>query len=467
MTGEKGFRRGFLLEKPEKAKKRAPPKNTNVSSALLDIESTSRSVFEVQGTEICAAEAEPERPWKKDEESSLLLTAVKTTSRSPPCVNCLEFPEELSKAENATTTFAKPSVVREAVALVSPEPRPKWLLAEEPSRTDSSQVPENEPIISQDIEEEDDKDINEDLAKTLLLMKRSSDWRKIGSHFVQAHLQTAKKRTNVWDLIVDGDLNLPKSRLALCLVSHHGIDPIRAGLKDTRSKPARCRAMKCLTLIEYYLDQDGVEYDLVELLLPEIRCLVKSEKGRTYLAQQSMEVAIKLISAAAIVGTHDGDVATLLHNYISIVDELLCTQLDWFGDDIHWFTVEGARRWCKFVVSTYWRYVNETHRYRGKAIDWCRALQGTSAHNVQVSSFSATLLPSSEFPFDSFITSLRVSLEGNDLKYAGFLNGFLAWLGRKATRIQIDLNDKRDCIEDLLLELLKQTAHPVSLTAAL
>ncbi len=468
MTGGKGFRRGFLLEKPEKTKKRVPPKkNTNVSSALLDIDSTQRSVFEVadydQRMTPFAAESEPERPWNKDESSSL-FTAVKTTSRSPPFVTRSEVPGDQLIAEHAPTIILKPSIPKEAVTHVNPEPRPKWLLAEEPSRNESSHVP-SEPMI-QEILEEDDDDIDEELAKSLLWMKRSSDWRKVGSHFVKAHLQTVKKRDYVWKLIVEGDLTLPKSRLALCLL-HHGLEPLIAYLKDLGSKPARCRAMKCIAIIEYCLDQEGVASDLVEFLLPEIGRLVTSEKERTCLAQQAMEVAIKLISAAAIVGTSDTDMATLLHNYISTVDELLCTHMAWSGDDVNWFTVEGARRWCKFVVFTSWRDVNETHRDQGKAIHWCRSLQGTGSQNVQVSSFSATLLPSSDFPVDSFIISLKVSLDAKDHKYAGFLKGFLAWLGRKGTRVRIDLNDKRDCIADLLLGLLQQTAHPVALIAAL
>lgn len=459
MADSKGFRRGFLLGTTKKSKKKAIRTVAKVSSALLDLESPRHSIFAVQEDDPHPGTFTAEREPHPTTKGLPLLTAVKT-KRKPQATLFIERAGALGEgADDTSNILLNPSVPEEEQKGQNPQATPTWLLAENFSQSSESQMT-NDFIDAQ--QEHGNVDIADEFADTLLRMRRSSDWRKIGSKFVHSHLQTISKRNAVWDLILEGDLTLAKSRLAFCLLQH-GIDRLTTALRDTGSKTGRYRAMRCLAIIDYCLDQEDVSSDLVGSVLPEIGHVATSEKERTRLTQQAVEVAIRLISSASLVGSRDPDMAELLHSKMSTVDRLLDTQKAWLASEKEWFTVGGARSWCKHAVIEYWQNLNERYRVSGTETSWCKELQGLD----KISGFASTLLPSPEFSIDAFLGFLKLSLERKDFSCEPGLIGFLAWMSRRGTRMHSEHRDKYDGVEKLLLDLLARQKYSVPILAAL
>ena len=465
MGDSNGFRRGFLLRTTKKTtKKVSHTAASNVSSALLDLETSPRhSIFAVEerGSHTGLSITEQDPHARKEE--SPLFTEVKT-SRKPLHTLCTKRPDvfgEGNVADDTTTISLTPPIFEKEQERQNPEARPAWLLAEE----EESAQPESQmtsELMHAPLEQDT---VADKLASTLLRMKRSTDWRKNGSDFVQSHLRTASTRAIVWGLLLEGDLTVAKTRLGLCVLQH-GIDLLKTTLRETGSKDGRYRTMRCLAIIEYRLDQDGVSSDLVDSVLPEIGRIAVSEDQRTRLAQQAVEVAIRLISSASLIGSSDPVMAKLLHSKISTVDQLLDKQMDWLGNVKTWFTVDGARLWCKHEVITHWQKVNQTYHVSGRETQWCRELQGGKDYAMNAS-VASTLLPSSKFPIDNFIGVLRLSLDRKDLSYEASLTGFHAWLSRKGSRIPSEERDMYDCVEILLLDLLTRKTYLIPVLAAL
>lgn len=471
MADSKGFHRGFLLGSKKRPKKKILPQPVSKkSSALLDLESPRQSIFDITEQESQVAKPSGEGNYSSNNEESPLLTAVRTNRKTQPVLFAKsesllddQVTSEGHGHESCSTLLSNSSVAGTTRQLHSLEGRPKWLLVDEPSRSRSQLTSELIDVVTK----QDDGEFSKEIANTLLRMKRNSDWHKIGSNFVQSHLRTTPKRNVLWNSILEGDLTEAKSRLALCVLQDH-TDLLISCLRELESKVGRCRVMRCLAIIEYQLAHGHVSPELVECVLPELGIIAKLDSKRTSLTQQAMEVAIKVTSAASLAGSTSPKMAKLLHDKISTVDQLLDTQEAWLGNNENWFTLEGARSWCKLVVIAHWQNVNKVYKASDKTINWCKELQGYDKHDVQIGSFASTFLRHSKFPVDNLIVLFH-SLEQRGLsdEVHVFLTGFLAWLSRKGTRAQSGFREKMDCLEPILLDLLYKLACPVPLLAAL